>query len=339
MLSLVSLPSYLHFLSVSKRREGQDYSDACLLQPTTTTTTSISKLFSTPSVNNPETPPDIQHPRRQKTRQASCIAHTRENNQPRILPAIRRQNLPGNRDSRQTPKAHDCIAGRVPAPKLLGLAQLAHADGRQADIAAGGEAEEDAEDAEARDADVGVEPDGQDADEAEEDGGDHGVESAESVGDVAGNPPAEEGAGVYDCEELIREGGRNAIGEGVGGNVRKRDKKPPFDKENAACGERKSRVSKYAEIGPCVAAYFWRQPRADQQVGDEKEEKKYKRHNADGPSVPEDGEKVLEHEGKDYASNGAASSSEAGCGGAGGEEEVGDRRDGGSEDEGGSDAA
>ncbi len=138
---------------------------------------------------------------------------------------------------------------------------------------------------------------------------------------------------------MIREGGGNAIGEGVGGNVRKRDEKPPFDKENAACRERKSRVSKNAEIRPHVAANFWRQPRADQQVGDEEEEKEYKGHNSDGPSVPENGEEPLEHEGKDYASNGAASSSEAGCGGAGGEEEVGDGGDGGSEDKGGSDAA
>lgn len=291
------------------------------------------------SINSPKPPPNPQHPRRHKTRQSTRIAHTRKNNQPPIPPPTRRQNLPGNWNPRQTPKTHNSIARRVPPPKLLGIAQLAHADGRQADIAATRKTKENAKDAEARDATAGGEPDGKDADEVEKDGEDHGVEAAESVGDVAGNPAAEEGAGVDDSKKLVGEGGEDAVGEGVGGDVGKGDKETPFDKENAACRERKDCVSEDEEVGPDVAAYFWGQARADEEVGDEEEEEEYQGHDADGPFVTEKGEELLEHEGEYYTTDGTAGCSETSCGGAGGKEEVGDRGDGRREDEGGSDAA
>lgn len=94
----------------------------------------------------PQTPPNLQHPRPDKTHKSRSITSAHEPNQDIIIPSPRRQKLSRNRDTGQAAEAHDGIQPGIPPSKHLGLAQLAHADGRKTDVASRREAEEDAED-------------------------------------------------------------------------------------------------------------------------------------------------------------------------------------------------
>ena len=143
------------------------------------------------------------------------------------------------------------------------------------------------------DAAAGGEPDCEDGEKAEEDCDDHGVEAAEAVGEVARGPAAEEAARVDDGEELVGEGCGDAVGEGVGGNVRERNEEAPFDKEDAGGRERECRVPEDPEVGPDVAAPFREQAGADQEVCEKQEDEEDERHAADGPLVADEGKELL----------------------------------------------
>ena len=94
----------------------------------------------------PRTPPNLQHPRPDKTYKSRSITSAHELNQDIIIPSPRRQKLSRNRYTGQAAEAHDGIQPGIPPSKHLGLAQLSHADGRKTDVAPRREAEEDAED-------------------------------------------------------------------------------------------------------------------------------------------------------------------------------------------------
>ena len=157
----------------------------------------------------------------------------------------------------QAAEAHDRVQARVPSPKHLGVAQLSHADRGEADVAARGEAEEDAKDDQLGDAPAPVfrhvgEPHGEDGDEAQSHGDDHRVEPSEKVCHVAWRPPAEEGPRVEDGEELVAESGRNTPRESVRGDVGERYEESPLDKEDPHGYQREDSVLEDSPVGPDV---------------------------------------------------------------------------------------
>lgn len=84
--------------------------------------------------------------------------------------------------------------------------------------------------------DGGGKPETEVCEGAEDDGEDHDVEAAESVGEVAWYPAAEEGARHEDGHELVCECRADAgvwDGEGVGYQVRDWGEETPFYEENA----------------------------------------------------------------------------------------------------------
>lgn len=89
------------------------------------------------------------------------------------------------RTVRNLRKGHERVAGAVELAVLVGLAELADADGRHADDAAAAEAEQRGKGVEEADVVADGEPEAEGHDQGPDERQDHGVEAAVAVGEVA----------------------------------------------------------------------------------------------------------------------------------------------------------
>ena len=205
-------------------------------------------FFSHPPIliNSLNIPAHLNNPHHNKRRQPARITHPRKRHQSPILAVIRLYNLPRNRNAGEAPDTHNRVAGSEVAAQILGAAQLADADGCQADVGAGRETKEEAEDDDPGHGSAGGEPDAEDHDDGKDGGYDHGVEGAYFVGVEAGEPAPEDGADVKDDEALVGEILAEAGVQRVAAYVRQRDEERPFQQVDGGDGECEDAVAEDA---------------------------------------------------------------------------------------------
>lgn len=144
-------------------------------------------------------PTHRQHPRSQEARHGDGVRERREEDQrhPALLLGLAdAEERAGDGQAGEGAEAAGHHGGGVEAAVLAGLAQLADADGVQAEVAAGGEAEGDGEDDQHGPGVGGGQPEGEDGDDAERVRQRDDVEAAEAVGEESREEAADEGSRV-----------------------------------------------------------------------------------------------------------------------------------------------
>lgn len=134
---------------------------------------------------------------------------------------------------RDSPKRHDRIGCSIVPAVVAGVAQLPDADRGQANVAPTRKSKDETKDNDHGKGSMRRQPQRKRRDEAHGDGQDHRVESAHYVGYVTGQPPAEDGSGVEDGDELVRKGQRYPRRYGIGAEIGQRNEQGPFDEEDA----------------------------------------------------------------------------------------------------------
>ncbi len=147
-------------------------------------------------VNFVELPPNLQNAGSDETQCSHGIRKPSKENQTRILPFLRRHNLPRYRKSGERPKAYKHPTGREHLPVVLGLAHLPNTNGAQAQVAATHKSEDDGKDDKYGSGITGGEPECETRNYAEGDRYDEGIYSTQNVGYEAGEEAAKDGAGV-----------------------------------------------------------------------------------------------------------------------------------------------
>ncbi|KFX86376.1 hypothetical protein V490_09099, partial [Pseudogymnoascus sp. VKM F-3557] len=212
-------------------------------------------------------------------------------------------DLSRDRDPRQASETHKRIRGGEVFAQILGAAELPDTHGCESDVGPRSEAEEEAEYDEARHGRAGCD--------------DHGIKRPNLIRIKPRQPAPENRPDIKNNKALVREILAKARGQGVAGDIRQRHKQRPLDQV---------RFSARSALSGQAAA--------DEHAPDGEEEHGEEAEGAHGPCPADLGDQVLQHEGVDYAAQGAAGGADAGGEAAAGFEPVAYCGEGGGEDEG-----
>lgn len=146
------------------------------------------------------------------------------------------------------PKANDGITGGVVTPIMLSLAHLANAYRCQTDVASAGEAKNEGIGHNHGNAVTSRKPQTCSGQEAEYNGRNHRVESAHVVRCESRDPASEEGTGVENGDELVRQILGYPVLDGVGRDIGEGHEKSKLYEEDTSTGESEKRLPEDAEV-------------------------------------------------------------------------------------------
>ncbi|KAF4504213.1 hypothetical protein G6O67_008391 [Ophiocordyceps sinensis] len=256
------------------------------------------------SVNSkPVLPAEVPHLGQHHARGGGDVDGARQDDEGRVRAAAGLDNVAADGDAEQAGKGDDGVAGGVVAAVVLRLAHAADAHGGDADAGAASEAEEHREghDTGARVAER--QPHAQAGDEGHQDGEEARVEGPDHVGVVAGQGPAEDGAGVHDGQQVEGKRLAEALVQGIGGDVGQGDEEGELDEEDGNGGEGKGHLAKDAKVGPGRGVRGGRQTRAYEQDAQQAADEADEGEDARGLGVADAVEERRQHEGEDDAAD------------------------------------
>ena len=130
----------------------------------------------------------------------------------------------------------------------MGLAKLTNADGGNSDTRSAGEAEQHREDENAGLGMPGRQPHAQAGDDGEQDGQDTDVVRSNNIRVVSRKKSADNRSRIHDREQVVREVLGETLGEGVSGDVRKRNEERELEQEDTKCSEQKGNLPEDSKV-------------------------------------------------------------------------------------------